>query len=395
MSAQPRFLVIGGGLAGLMATIKIAERGHPVDLFSIVPGQALAFGVRAGRDQRRRQHQGRERLARDPLLRHGQGRRLPRPPAARARSMCYAAPEIIYLLDRMGVPFNRTAEGDLDFRRFGGTLHHRTAFAGRHHRPAAALRARRAGAPLRGRGAGAEVRGLGVPRAGARDARRAAAAGIVALDLRTMKIEAFPADAVILATGGLGVVFGRSTNSVICTGLRGRGGLPGGRALRQRRVHPDPPDRHPRRGQAAADVRVGARRGRPRLGAAEEGRRARPEGDPRGRALVLPRGEVPEVRKPRPARHRRARDLPRLRRPGPGRRRREPGLPRPDAQEPRVPRPAARRDPRDLREVRRRRPAHGADADLPRRPLLDGRPVGRLRDDSPTGSSTWPRRRTT
>ena len=30
----------------------------------------------------------------------------------------------------MGVPFNRTPEGLLDFRRFGGTLYHRTAFAG-------------------------------------------------------------------------------------------------------------------------------------------------------------------------------------------------------------------------------------------------------------------------
>ena len=30
----------------------------------------------------------------------------------------------------MGVMFNRTPEGLLDFRRFGGTQHHRTAFAG-------------------------------------------------------------------------------------------------------------------------------------------------------------------------------------------------------------------------------------------------------------------------
>ena len=29
-----------------------------------------------------------------------------------------------------GVTFNRTPEGNLDFRRFGGTLYHRTAFAG-------------------------------------------------------------------------------------------------------------------------------------------------------------------------------------------------------------------------------------------------------------------------
>ena len=44
--------------------------------------------------------------------------------------MCEAAPRIIDLLDRMGVTFNRTPEGLLDFRRFGGTLYNRTAFAG-------------------------------------------------------------------------------------------------------------------------------------------------------------------------------------------------------------------------------------------------------------------------
>src|SRR5262249_56778316 len=46
------------------------------------------------------------------------------------KGMCYAAPGIIFLLDRMGVTFNRTPEGLLDFRRFGGTLFNRTAFAG-------------------------------------------------------------------------------------------------------------------------------------------------------------------------------------------------------------------------------------------------------------------------
>ena len=34
---QPKIIVVGGGLAGLMATIRIAEAGVPVDLFSIVP----------------------------------------------------------------------------------------------------------------------------------------------------------------------------------------------------------------------------------------------------------------------------------------------------------------------------------------------------------------------
>jgi len=47
-----------------------------------------------------------------------------------AKGMCEAAPGIVFLLDRMGVPFNRTPEGWLDFRGFGGTLYSRTAFAG-------------------------------------------------------------------------------------------------------------------------------------------------------------------------------------------------------------------------------------------------------------------------
>jgi succinate dehydrogenase / fumarate reductase flavoprotein subunit len=46
------------------------------------------------------------------------------------KGMADAAPGIVFMLDRMGVPFNRTPEGLLDFRRFGGTLFHRTAFAG-------------------------------------------------------------------------------------------------------------------------------------------------------------------------------------------------------------------------------------------------------------------------
>ena len=34
---QPKIVVIGGGLAGLMATIRAAEYGVPVELFSIGP----------------------------------------------------------------------------------------------------------------------------------------------------------------------------------------------------------------------------------------------------------------------------------------------------------------------------------------------------------------------
>ena len=44
MAEQPRFIVVGGGLAGLMAVIKIAEAGQHVDLFSVVPVKRLRCG---------------------------------------------------------------------------------------------------------------------------------------------------------------------------------------------------------------------------------------------------------------------------------------------------------------------------------------------------------------
>ena len=46
------------------------------------------------------------------------------------KEMCDWGPKIIDLMDRLGVPFNRTSEGYRDQRRFGGTLFKRTAFAG-------------------------------------------------------------------------------------------------------------------------------------------------------------------------------------------------------------------------------------------------------------------------
>jgi succinate dehydrogenase/fumarate reductase flavoprotein subunit len=129
MAAAPKIIVIGGGLAGLSAVIKIAEMGANVDLFSIVPVKrshsvCAQGGINAAKNLKGEgdstwQHfddtvYGGDFLANQPPV----------------KDMCEAAPGIIDLLDRMGVPFNRTPEGLLDFRRFGGTLYNRTAFAG-------------------------------------------------------------------------------------------------------------------------------------------------------------------------------------------------------------------------------------------------------------------------
>src|SRR5437016_5482680 len=210
-----RYIVVGGGLAGLMTVIKLAEAGKHVDVFSIVPVKrshsVCAQGGINGAVNTKGEGDHPDIHVKDTLK--GGDFLAEQPPV---KGMCYAAPQIIYLLDRMGVPFNRTSEGLLDFRRFGGTLHHRTAFAGAS-----------TGQQLL-YAVDEQVRRYehdGLVRkyeyweylSFIRD-EQGACRGIVAFDLRTMEIEAFAADAVCLATGGPGIVYGRSTNSTINTG---------------------------------------------------------------------------------------------------------------------------------------------------------------------------------
>lgn len=215
MAAAARFTVVGGGLAGLMTTIKLAEAGHQVDVLSLVPVKrshsVCAQGGINGAVNTKGEGDHPEIHVKD-TLRGGDFLA----EQISVKGMCYAAPGIIYLLDRMGVTFNRTPEGLLDFRRFGGTLHHRTAFAG-------ATTGQQLLYALDEQVRRYEAEGkvtkyeywewLGTVKD---DNGRCI--GSVAVDLRTMEIRTFPAEAVCLATGGPGIVFGRSTNSIINTG---------------------------------------------------------------------------------------------------------------------------------------------------------------------------------
>ncbi|HEX8880409.1 MAG TPA: succinate dehydrogenase flavoprotein subunit [Candidatus Acidoferrum sp.] len=212
---QPKIIIVGGGLAGLMAAIRAAESGIAVDLFSIVPVKrshsvCAQGGINAAKNQKGEgdttdKHfddtiYGGDFLANQPLV----------------KRMCEAAPGIIDLLDRMGVMFNRTPEGLLDYRRFGGTLYHRTAFAGATtgQQLLYALDEQ-----VRRHEAEGRVKKLeGWTFLSAVIDERRMCRGICAMDLRSMEVKTFPADAAIFATGGIGAIFGRSTNSVVCTG---------------------------------------------------------------------------------------------------------------------------------------------------------------------------------
>jgi succinate dehydrogenase / fumarate reductase flavoprotein subunit len=216
MKRPRKVIVIGGGLGGLWSALRIAEAGYQVDIFSLFEVKrshsvCAQGGINACFDTKG-EHDSIWQHIVDTLK--GGAYLANQPPV---KSMCEQAPGIIRTFERMGVTFSRTAEGLLDLRLFGGVKNRRTVFAGAS-----------TGQQLL-YGVDQEVRRqealgrvqkyewwefLSLVKDG-----RGRCKGIVAMNLRTMDVTGFRADAVILATGGMGQVYGhRSTNSTNSTG---------------------------------------------------------------------------------------------------------------------------------------------------------------------------------
>lgn len=208
-------IVVGGGLAGLSATMRLAEQGVHVQLVSVTKVKrshsvCAQGGINAalnakGEDDHPIIHaydtiKGGDFLANQPPV----------------LEMCMAGPSIIYMMERFGCPFNRTPEGNLDFRRFGGTLYNRTAFCG-------ASTGQQLLYALDEQVRRYEAQGM-VQKFENHEFMRLVtdsqgrSRGIVLMDLFNMKLETLKADVVIVATGGLGLIFRKSTNSTFCTG---------------------------------------------------------------------------------------------------------------------------------------------------------------------------------
>ena len=214
-SSSLKIAIVGGGLAGLAAAMRIAEAGHEVDLISVVPVKrshsvCAQGGINGAVNTK---GEGDSTFIHFDDTVYGGDFRANQVPV---KKMCDMAPQIIYLFDRMGVPFSRTHEGLLDFRRFGGTLHHRTAFAGAStgQQLLYALDEQVRHWEVDGKVnkyEGWEMLSLVLD-------DHQVCRGLVAMNLQSLELKTFYADAVIMATGGPGLIFGKSTNSMTCTG---------------------------------------------------------------------------------------------------------------------------------------------------------------------------------
>ncbi|MGO9108429.1 MAG: succinate dehydrogenase flavoprotein subunit [Thermoguttaceae bacterium] len=214
--AKPSVMIIGGGLAGMAAAIKLAELECDVTIMSLLPlkrshSVCAQGGINSVNDLTRQLGDSEWKHFEDTV--YGGDFLQHQPPV---KELAYWAPRIIDLMDRLGVTFNRTPEGFRDQRRFGGTLYQRTAFAG-------ATTGQQLVYALDEQVRRWEVTGhirkyeywdfLGpvIDETGR-------CRGCVGQDLVSMEIRAFPADALVIGSGGCGAIFGRSTNSVACNG---------------------------------------------------------------------------------------------------------------------------------------------------------------------------------
>lgn len=208
-------VVVGGGLAGLSAAMKLAEKGCHVKIVSVTKVKrshsvCAQGGINAAMNLKNEEDspyihaydtiKGGDFLADQPPV----------------LEMCLAGPGIIRMMERFGCPFNRTLEGNLDFRRFGGTLYHRTAFCGAStgQQLLYALDEQVRRYEVMGRiekFENHEFMRLVLDEEGR-------ARGIVLMDLFNLQLDVLKADAVIFGTGGPGLIFKKSTNSTFCSG---------------------------------------------------------------------------------------------------------------------------------------------------------------------------------
>ena len=125
--------------------------------------------------------------------------------------MCREAPQEVLRLDHLGVPFNRDAEGRLERRRLNGSSVSRAAFASDFTGHVVLHTLYEQCLPT-GIAAYNEWQVTSLVIDGG------VCHGVLALELRTGKLAAFAAPAVILATGGAGRLYDPSTASLSCTG---------------------------------------------------------------------------------------------------------------------------------------------------------------------------------
>ncbi len=206
-----KILVIGGGLAGLRAAVEAAPKVDTAIISQVHPVRSHSGAAQGGvnaslannpaaKDDTWEKHafdtvKGSDYLADQDSV----------------EFMTKEAGPCIYEIEHWGCPFSRTDEGKIAQRPFGGAGYPRTCYAadktGMYMLHTLWERSVKLNVPLYEDRIMVDVVVDG-------DSVR----GVICWNMRTGELEQFMADAVIIASGGSGQIYGRSTNALISTG---------------------------------------------------------------------------------------------------------------------------------------------------------------------------------
>ena len=204
-------LVIGAGLAGLRAAVgtsarydtAVLSKVHPVRSHSIAAQggmNAALANVEGSKDDNPEKHtfdtvKGSDYLADQPA----------------ARKMCEQAPLLVYELDHWGCPWSRLENGKIAQRPFGGAGYPRCCYSSDRTGHVMLHTLYEKSVEL-----GVKVYEEWLALSLAIDNGRIH--GVIAMEMSTGRLETIAAKTVVIATGGYGRLFARSSNALINTG---------------------------------------------------------------------------------------------------------------------------------------------------------------------------------
>ena len=204
-------LIIGSGLSGLSCAIQLAEHGIRSTLVSPYPSERAqsvmaAGGINAALDK----EDSPEQHANDTLKSGGDiaGENA-------VAGLCSNAVDVVRWLEALGVVFDRDKKGDIALRAFGGQSRNRTAYAGASTGKQIMTALIREVRKYECNGVVERRLGRQFHSALIQDGK---CYGALLYNEKECKIESVFADAVVMATGGQNLLFGKTTGSTSCDG---------------------------------------------------------------------------------------------------------------------------------------------------------------------------------
>lgn len=204
-------LIIGSGLSGLSCAIQLAESGITCTIVSPYPSERAQSVMAAGGINASLGKSDSYELHASDTIKSGKniaGEGV-------VKGLCSTAPKIVRWLEELGVVFSRDNSGEVSLRAFGGQSKNRTAYAGASTGKQIMTALIREVRKYEEREDVKRLLGRHFHSALIKDGK---CYGVTLYNEKERKLETVFADAVVIATGGQNLLFGKTTGSTICDG---------------------------------------------------------------------------------------------------------------------------------------------------------------------------------